>query len=33
MINFDEVTKKNNIKEHNANWSKSHDYPYNILII
>ena len=32
MINFDDVTKEN-IKEHNPNWSKVFDHPYRILII
>ena len=31
MINFDDVTKEN-IKEHNPNWSQIPDHPYRILI-
>ena len=33
MINFDDVTKEN-IKEHNPNWSQipDPDHPYRILI-
>ena len=31
MINFDNVTKEN-IKEHNPNWSQVPDHPYRILI-
>ena len=31
MINFDDVTKEN-IKEHNLNWSQIPDYPYRIVI-
>ena len=31
MINFDDVTKEN-IKEHNPNWSRILNYPYRILI-
>ena len=29
MINFDNVTKEN-VKEHNQNWSQIPDYPYRI---
>ena len=32
MVNFDGVTKED-IKEHNPNWSQIPDYPYRILII
>ena len=32
MINFDDVTKEN-IKEHNPNWSQLPDHPYGILVI
>ena len=32
MINFDDVIKEN-IKEHNPNWSQILDHPYRILII
>ena len=32
MINFDDVVKQN-IKEHNPNWSQIPDHPYRILII
>ena len=32
MINFNLVTKEN-IKEHNPNWSQTLDHPYRILII
>ena len=32
MINFDDVTKEN-IKEHNPNWSQISNHPYRILII
>ena len=32
MINFDYVTKEN-IKEHNPNWSQLPDHPYRILVI
>ena len=32
MINFDDVTKEN-IKEHNPNWSEIPDHPYKILIV
>ena len=32
MINFDDVIKEN-IKQHNPNWSQHHYYPYRILII
>ena len=32
MIKFDDVTKEN-IKEHNPNWSQAPDHPYKILII
>ena len=32
MINFDAVVKEN-IKEHNPNWSQISDHPYTILII
>ena len=32
MINFDDVVKEN-IKEHNLNWSQNPDCPYRILII
>ena len=32
MIKFDDVTKEN-IKEHNPNWSQNPDHPYRILII
>ena len=32
MINFDDNTKEN-IKEHNWNWSQGPDYPYKILTI
>ena len=31
-INFDYITKKD-IKEHNPNWPKIPDHPYQILII
>ena len=31
MINFDDVVKEN-IKEHNPNWSQIPHYPYRILI-
>ena len=31
MINVDDVTKEN-IKEHNPNWSQIPDYPYRIVI-
>ena len=31
MINFDDVVKEN-IKEHNPNWSQTPDHPYRILI-
>ena len=33
MINFDDVTKKKNIKEHNPNWPQILDHSYKILII
>ena len=33
MINFDDVTKKNKIKEHSPNWPEISDHPYRILII
>ena len=29
MVNFDDVTKEN-IKEHNPNWSQIPDHPYRI---
>ena len=32
MIKFDDVTKEN-IKEHNPNWSQIPDHPYRILIV
>ena len=32
MINFDDVVKEN-IKEHNPNWSQIPDHPYRILAI
>ena len=32
MIDFDDATKEN-IKEHNPNWSQIPDHPYRILII
>ena len=32
MINFDDVAKEN-IKEHNPNWSQIPDHPYRIIII
>ena len=32
MINFDDVTKEN-IKEHNPNWTQIPEHPYRILII
>ena len=32
MINFEDVTKEN-IKEHNSNWSQIRDHPNRILII
>ena len=32
MFNFDYITKQN-IKEHNSNWSEIPDYPYRILIV
>ena len=32
MINFNDVTKEN-IKEHNPDWSQIPDHPYRILII
>ena len=32
MVNFDGVTKED-LKEHNPNWSQIPDYPYRILII
>ena len=32
MINFDDVVKEN-IKEHNLNWSQNPDRPYRTLII
>ena len=32
MIKFNDVTKEN-IKEHNPNWSQVPDYPYRVLII
>ena len=32
MINFSDVTKEN-IKEHNPDWSQIPDHPYRILII
>ena len=31
MFNFDYITKED-IKEHNPNWSEIHDHPYIILI-
>ena len=31
MINFDDVTKEN-IKEHNPNWSNIPEHPYRIFI-
>ena len=33
MMNFDFVTKKKDIKEHNSNWPEIPDPPYRILII
>ena len=33
MINFDDVTKKITIKEHNPNWQQIPDHPYRIFII
>ena len=32
MINFDDVVKEN-IKEHNPNWSQILDHPYSMLAI
>ena len=32
MLNFDYITKED-IKEHNKNWSKIPDHPYRILIV
>ena len=32
MFNFAYITKQN-IKEHNSNWSEIPDYPYRILIV
>ena len=32
MFNFDYITKED-IKEHNANWSQIPDHPYRILIV
>ena len=32
MINFDDITK-DNIKDHNPNWTQIPDHPYKILII
>ena len=32
MIKFNDVTKEN-IKEHNPNWSQIPDHPYRIIII
>ena len=32
MINFNDIVKEN-IKEHNSNWSQILDHPYRILII
>ena len=32
MFNFDYMTKED-IKEHNANWSEIPDHPYRILIV
>ena len=32
MINFEDVTKEN-LKEHNSNWSQIRDHPNRILII
>ena len=31
MINFDDITK-DNIKDHNPNWTQIPDHPYKILI-
>ena len=31
MFNFDYI-RKEDIKEHNPNWTKNHDHPYRILI-
>ena len=33
MISFDDITKKQNIKEHNQNWQQIPDHLYRILII
>ena len=33
MIDFDDVTKKKNIKKRNPNWSQIPDHPYRILVI
>ena len=32
MFDFDYITKED-IKEHNTNWSQIHDHPYRILIV
>ena len=32
MFNFDYITKED-IKEHNTNWSQIHDHPYRIQIV
>ena len=32
MFNFDYITKED-IKEHNRNWSEIPDHPYRILIV
>ena len=32
MINLDDVVKEN-IKEHNPNWTQNPDNPYRILVI
>ena len=32
MFNFNYITKED-IKEHNPNWSETPDYPYRILIV
>ena len=31
MFNFDYI-RKEDIKEHNPNWTENHDHPYRILI-
>ena len=33
MINFDDVTTKENLKEYNPNWLEIPDHPYKILIM